>query len=172
MGPRLSSHGGDLAIKKRKVRRPFSKSKSLHVVFKSESARGARSMLGPKFKLRIEEIILRRAKAAAIRLQKHQNVGSHIHVVLKAPNREALRNFLRTVAGLIARLVTGAQKGRPAKAKFWEKIAFSRVVQGLRDFRAMMNYLEKNRVEAEQGRRARRRIEEREKADRIRNSCS
>ena len=61
------------------------------------------------------------------------------------------QRFLRTVTGLIARHVTGARKGRPFGRRFWSHVAFTRVVTGLRGFKQMRSYVEKNRVEAEFG---------------------
>jgi hypothetical protein len=44
--------------------------------------------------------------------------------------------------------VTGARKGHPLKGKFWDGLAWSRIVSWGRDYLGMRLYLEQNRDEA------------------------
>jgi hypothetical protein len=57
--------------------------------------------------------------------------------------------FLRTVTGLIARLMTEARKGAPAKMKFWSKLAYTRVLEWGRAFRFAVDYVILNEMEAQ-----------------------
>jgi hypothetical protein len=68
-----------------------------------------------------------------------------------------LRGFLRAVCGLIARKVTGRERGLPSNALksagsdesgFWDARPFSRVVAWGKDFAGLKNYLHMNRLEA------------------------
>jgi hypothetical protein len=53
---------------------------------------------------------------------------------------------LRTIGGLIARAATGAVKGRPV-GKFWDHLAFSRVVAWGRDLTRSLAYVLGNALE-------------------------
>lgn len=121
-------------------------------------------MLGYKNKLQIERIVVARAKQFGITLHDWQNVGNHLHLVASFKRRESLQNFLRTIAALIARHVTGAKRGKPYGKRFWDQLAFSRVVFGRLGFGHLKNYVQKNRIEAEEGGEARRIIEQYELA--------
>jgi hypothetical protein len=58
--------------------------------------------------------------------------------------RPALRAFLREVSGLVARAVTGAKKGMPTSGRFWDHLAWSRIVDWGRDLLTIRKYFEKN----------------------------
>ncbi len=47
--------------------------------------------------------------------------------MIQSEQRESHQNYLRTLAGLLARAVTGAKKGS-RKGRFWDGLAWSRVV--------------------------------------------
>ena len=57
---------------------------------------------------------------------------------------------MREVAGLIARAVTGARKGK-VFGRFWDALAHSRVVTGLRDLRNVLDYVFVNQIEGNFG---------------------
>jgi hypothetical protein len=59
----------------------------------------------------------------------------------------AFQSFLRAFAGMTARLVTRAGKGRPA-GKFWDSVAYARVVSWGREFRSVGAYVKMNEDEA------------------------
>ena len=82
-----------------------------------------------------------------MRIYRLENVGNHLHLLVKAPTREAFQSFLRTVSGLGARLISGAKKGT-ARGKFWDAPAYSRVVAWGRAFKALQAYFDKNKLEA------------------------
>ena len=206
--PRRITHGGE-GKKQRKLMRPLDTRKPIHLVLKSKHAKGKLSLLGAKNRLTVVRIITERARQFKITLHQKQNVGNHIHILASFRTKPGLQNFLRTIAALIAREVTGARRGRPfrpltkselrerpeprekqakkqlhsqakesertpstakspqAKVRFWDHLAFSRVVFGKRDFLSTMRYLYKNEVEAAWGPRARKGIEEFDKADRL-----
>ena len=87
------------------------------------------------------------------------NVGNHLHVLIKTPTRLAFQNFLRQAAGQVAQAVTGAVKGRAvlgapapgapsARRKFWDSLAYTRVVAWGRDRANVAAYFVKNLAEA------------------------
>lgn len=69
-----------------------------------------------------------------------------MHLLLQAKRREDFQNFLRVFTQAVMFLVTGARKGNPT-GRFWDALAFSRVVEWGRDWKNMLRYLEKNLFE-------------------------
>ena len=164
-GPRRTKHGGGIDANKRKLARPFRKNKPLHIVLKSSYVKGLRSLRSAHNKLAVEKIVQTNAKKQNAKLHAHQNVGNHLHILASFKTKAALTKFLKTIAALISRHVTNAKKGKPAGIKFWDAIPFSRIVDGLRDFRGMLNYILKNRIQAEYGSEAREEMERFERAE-------
>ena len=147
------SFGGDLLRGRRKSARVFDPKRALHVVLRSSQATGAQSL--KRFDGKISEILNRQCEVHGVRVYARANAGNHLHLVLKAPSRRALRGFLKAVCGLIARKVTGSERGAAGAARigpqgdrFWDARPFSRVVSWGRDFVGVKNYLHLNRVEA------------------------
>lgn len=97
----------------------------------------------------IRHEIRRLARANGVRVYKFANVGNHLHLLIRFGNRIAFQRFLRTLSGLVARKVTGARKGNPV-GKFWDKLAFSRIVRFGKDFMGVCDYIELNEMEAQE----------------------
>jgi hypothetical protein len=146
--------GVDRRIGKRKTQRPFDRKKPQLITMRATCACGKLSMLSFKRQSVIKNIIEREAKRAHAKLHSFANVGNHLHILAQFPSRVAYQNFLRTIAALISRFVTGARKGKPF-GKFWDALVHSRVVTGLRAFKQAAKYIAANQVEASDGRVAR-----------------
>lgn len=145
-------YGGDSRLGMRKVLRPIDPSLHLHVVLRAERARGEHSLLHRRHRARVEAAVHRGAARFKIRILRFKNVGNHLHLLVRTPNRPALGRFLRSVAGVIARGVLGRQRGpagssRPAR-RFWDGTAYTRLVSWGRQLRALHTYLNKNRLES------------------------
>ena len=149
--PHRVSHGGDLRQGRRKICRPLDHKKPLHLVLKSSFATGRLSFLTAKNRLFVEATLRAQASRKGLTIHSFQNVGNHLHLIIRFSKRLAFQNFLRTVTALIARFVTGARRGKPFGKRFWDELAFTRVLTGFKDFRAMQNYLIKNEVERKLG---------------------
>jgi REP element-mobilizing transposase RayT len=68
------------------------------------------------------------ARRADVRIHDFANVGSHLHLLVRIRRRQALQAFLRSFAGIVARKVTGAKRGRPLHdGPFWSALACRRV---------------------------------------------
>lgn len=104
-------------------------------------------MLQKKHKSRINFLIRDTAARYSVKLHGYQNVGNHIHLHVQVRSREDWKCFLRVLPQRIMFAVTGARRGKP-KGKFWTLLAFSRVVQWGRQYRAMVNYMAKNARQA------------------------
>jgi hypothetical protein len=95
-----------------------------------------------------------------VKVYDFANVGSHLHLLVRARRRENFRAFLRSFAGIVARKVTGARRGRPIRGgRFWTGLAWSRVVSWGRDYWGVRNYIFRNRIEATAGTAIRRAFE-------------
>src|SRR5690348_11153650 len=121
----------------------------MHLVLKSSMARGQRSMLAPTHDRRIERIIRSASDKYSIRVYRFVNVGNHLHLIVQTRTRPAFQGFLREISGRIAMLITGARKTRPiGRQRFWDLLAYTRIVNWGRDFAELKNYLAKNQFEA------------------------
>jgi REP element-mobilizing transposase RayT len=139
------SHGGDTRDGKRKIRRPFDPKRAMHITLRSHRARGEWSMLKPRNKAWVIQVLDSASEKYHVRVHRFANVGNHIHLLISARTRKEFQGFLRVLAGQIAFVITDAKKGAPAKGgRFWDKLAYSRVVQGGRDFVNVSRYISKN----------------------------
>lgn len=145
-------YGGDCRRGMRKVRRPVPRGGHLHVVLRAECARGPLSMRHRRHRSRVEASVYRGAERAGLRLLRLENVGNHLHLLIRVGDRRALARFLRGTAGSIARQVLGRERGaagsRKEKRKFWDATAYSRAVSWGREVKALHRYFDKNRLEA------------------------
>jgi len=151
------SHGGGLNKGKRKLERPLSKKKWIHLILKSDKARGALSFKMPKNKIAIERILKAKARKFGVKIADEANVGNHIHLKVKIHSRAMFQKFLISVTGLIARTVTGARKGKPF-GRFWNDLAFTRVLQSYAEELWLTGYFIANRMEAHVSREAREKL--------------
>jgi REP element-mobilizing transposase RayT len=145
--PRQLEHGGDVRLGKRKLARPIDTKRPLHVVLRSSRAKREWSMLHSKFAARIRRKANSLARCHDVRLYRYANVGNHIHMLASVRSRPALQSLLRVFAGATAQIVTGARKGRPS-GKFWDRLAYSRIVSWGREFRSVSAYVRQNEDEA------------------------
>jgi REP element-mobilizing transposase RayT len=129
--------------------RPMDSKKALHLVLKSSQAVGERSFGSDKLKTKIWDIICDHAEQKDITIYNYANGGNHLHLLLRAKNRDDYNAFIRSITGLIARLVGNSEKGKPLKKKFWDARPFSRVVSfAKKEFNNIKAYLLRNILEA------------------------
>ncbi len=150
--PSRLAHGGELAIKKRKIIRPIDPRRPLHITMRSTKAKGRLNFRNHQ--VSIKRIVETAARRANIKLHMVANVGNHLHLLISFKKRESCQRFMREIAGIIARKVTGARKGKPF-GKFWDLLAHSRVVTGFRGFKTALDYVFLNQVEGQFGSKAR-----------------
>jgi len=140
-----------------KTKRVFSPKLPLHVVLKSSQARGGQSLL--LHSKRIAQILAEQSARHHVRLLQIANAGNHLHLLLEAPSREHLSNFLRAISGRIAQLVL--ERALPARSEgqhasssvtddrrgFWDARPFSRIVTRGRELQNVARYLGMNSTE-------------------------
>ena len=148
------THGGERSKGKRKLRRPLATKKWIHLILKSDKAFGQHSMLSQKNASYVDRIVIEKARKFRIELNDFVNMGNHIHFQIRLKRREDFQNFLRSISSLIARFVTGAKKGK-AFGRFWQALAFTRVIHTGLEIMGVEGYLLGNKIEKRHGREAR-----------------
>lgn len=158
-------HGGSLSINKRRSRRPLNTKTPLHIVLRSDLAKGPRSLL--KHKTIIRKITLKSAKRFHVQIYEKAICGNHLHMLVRAKSKRNVQNFFRVLAGHIAQEILrqfplsenergGAQRNPEKKVKgckknqrkFWNLLLYSRIVSWGWDFKNVGNYIIQNTLEA------------------------
>jgi len=148
------SHGGGKSVGKRKVARPVSTKDPIHIVLKSSRAVGAHSMQRAQHRAAVSAILYKQAKKFFVQIRGYENVGNHLHLEVRATARKEFQQFLKSITCLIARKVTGARRGVKF-GKFWDYLAFTRVLKTYTELEILRRYFFANRLEAEIGPEAR-----------------
>jgi hypothetical protein len=149
-----TQHGGTLGKNHRKEFRPLSTKRWIHLILKSDKAYGSMSLLHPSHKIWIKGLLHRKSKKFGIKISDYANVGNHLHLKIKISSRENFAKFLKSVSALIARKVTGAKRGKPF-GKFWQGLAFTRILTSALEELQLKGYIEANRREAQVSKQAR-----------------
>lgn len=140
-----TQYGGDYNKGKAKTYRPLSTKKPLHVTLRSSRAVGDLAL--SKNRGKIQKILGSQATRWGIRIYKYSINSNHIHLVLLGKSREGIRNFFRSFAGLVARAVTKAERGKRF-GKFWDRTLWSRVAYWGEAFHALKGYVVRNVLES------------------------
>lgn len=147
-------HGGIGKSGKRKAARPFIPKKWNHLVLKSSKARGSLSLLAKRNKQVVAKVVHEYARKYGAELREQVNMGNHLHIKIRFFNRSQMQKYLRVVPGIIARKVLSAEKGDP-KGRFWDGLAFTRVLTTDYLSRRLDGYLRANNIERDFGPEAR-----------------
>jgi hypothetical protein len=129
-----------------KVKRPITIKTPMHLVMRSELAKGPYSLL--KFERRVQKIIYDQGRKFGVKVYRLANAGNHLHLVILPRSRRAFLGFVRAVSGLVARAVLKVQRGHSKGLQFWDKRPFTRIVSWGREYRAVCDYLLQNTLEA------------------------
>ncbi len=90
-------HGGSLAVRKRRSRRPLNMRLSHHITMKSHHAIGKRSLF--RHKKMILSLMKKNAYRFQVKIVEYAIQGNHLHMLVRAQSREGLQNFFRVIAG-------------------------------------------------------------------------
>lgn len=142
-----TQHGGLQTKGHRKLERPLSTTRPIHLVLKSHKAKGELSFLTHKNKPFIESLIKEKAKKFGVRISEFVNVGNHLHLKIRITSRERFQKFLKSITTLIARKITGARRGITF-GKFWQGQAFTRVLNSKFEELNLYGYIKANKIEA------------------------
>ena len=142
-----TQHGGLGAKNHRKLERPLSTKKWIHLVLKSDKAVGQLSFLKPANQTYVRRLLQEKALKFGVKIADYANVGNHLHLKIRITSRESFKNFLKSVTAQIARKITGACKGKPF-GRFWQGLAFTRILTSRLEELNLKGYIEANRREA------------------------
>src|SRR5690606_40033446 len=95
-----------------------------------------------------------KSKKFYITIGDYANVGNHLHLKVRCKYRWQLQNFLRSITTVVARHVTGAKRGHKV-GRFWQGLAFTRVLTSSIEELRLSGYFKANRIEAQKGHQAR-----------------
>jgi REP element-mobilizing transposase RayT len=144
------THGGVPTKPARKLERPLSRKDFIHLILKSEKAKGALGFLKSENDIVVRDILREKAKKFGVVIADFANVGNHLHIKIRAQSRESFQKFLKAVTCLIARKITGAKRGKKF-GKFWQGLAFTRIITSRLEELRLRGYFEANRKEAQYG---------------------
>ena len=143
-----NQYGGELRKKaKNRGYRPLSSKDSIHVVLRSSQAKGEWSFRHKNNFNRVGEFLTKISNKYGIKLISVANVGNHLHLHVRIPNRTLYKSWIRGLTAGIAIIVTRMNKFKKLEKRFWDYRPFTRVVQS---FKAMLNlkdYIEINKLE-------------------------
>ena len=130
--------------------RPISTRRPIHLVMRSDLAKGHRSFLEKRFALRIEDLVRRVARKKGVKLYRYANAGNHLHLLVLPGSRKGYQGFIRAITGLVPRMILGTERGKPLpeEVSFWDARPFTRIVEWGRDFKGVGAYLLQNKLEA------------------------
>jgi hypothetical protein len=129
-----------------KVKRPITVKTPMHLVMRSELAKGPHSLL--KLERRVQKIIYDQGRKFGVKIYRLANAGNHLHLVILPRSRRAFLGFVRAISGLIARAVLKVQRGSSKGLKFWVQRPFTRIVSWGREYRTVCEYLLQNTLES------------------------
>jgi len=135
-----AQHGGTSRTGQRKTSRPLEPTLPLYVVLRSSRARGKWSLARPPTRTAVKETLRALSARHGIKVFEFSNGGDQVHLLLRAESRASFQAFLRAFAGLVARQVTGARKGKPS-GRFWDALTYSRVLKWGEEFDLVRGFL-------------------------------
>jgi REP element-mobilizing transposase RayT len=145
--------GSERKTRRSRQFRPLSTKFSMHLILKSEHARGAWSFLAGKNKQKIKSLITDCAVKYGVKVLSAANVGNHLHLHIKIHRRWQYIRFIRVLTAKIAFAVTGANKFKPIlnsagqKISFWTQRPLTRFVHSWKDFLSLKDYIQINTYE-------------------------
>ena len=126
--------------------RPRATKEAMHLVLRSDRARGAKSLL--KYDTVVRAVIANVARRRGVRVYRIVNAGSHLHITLKLSKQFLWHGFISGVTGGIARAI-GFKRDEGTKQGFWNSRPFTRVIAWGRDYNVVKDYHTLNQLEAD-----------------------
>jgi REP element-mobilizing transposase RayT len=142
------SFGGEKLKKRRKTKRPLIPGKIHHVVFKSSKAKGPLSFYAHK--IFISRLLKEKSQKFFVEIQDFVNMGNHLHLKVRFKDRHRFGQFLKSIAGTLARHITGAKKGQ-SFGRFWDGLVFTRILVSSFEELGLKGYFEGNHRQRELG---------------------
>lgn len=142
------THGGTNLKKRRKIKRPLIPGAITHVVLKSSKAQGELSFY--KHKNLVNKLLKEKSKKFFVEIKDFVNMGNHLHIKVKFKDPKRFQQFLKSYTALLARMITGAKKGRKF-GRFWDGLAYTRILTSKIEDLGLKVYFEGNHRQRELG---------------------
>ena len=126
--------------------RPVVTKEAMHLVLRSDRARGPKSLL--KYDRVVRAVIAKLASKHGVRIYRIVNAGNHLHITLKLSKQFLWHGFISGIAGGIARAV-GFRRDADSKQGFWNSRPFTRAIAWGRDYHIVKDYHTLNQLEAD-----------------------
>ncbi len=127
-------------------RRPRATKEAMHLVLRSDRARGTTSLL--KYDHVVRAVIARLAARSGVRVYRVVNAGNHLHITLKLSKQFLWKGFISGITGGIARAL-GYKRDQNSRQGFWNSRPFTRVIAWGRDYNVVKDYHTLNQLEAD-----------------------
>ncbi|MBK7891565.1 MAG: hypothetical protein IPJ84_12235 [Bdellovibrionales bacterium] len=137
---------GNRTTRESRQYRPLATKEAMHLVLRSDRARGPKSLL--KYDRIVRAVIAKVASRRGVRIYRIVNAGNHLHITLKLSKQFLWRGFISGITGGIARAV-GFERDESSKQGFWNSRPFTRLISWGRDYNVVKDYHVLNQLEAE-----------------------
>ena len=127
-------------------RRPRGTKEAMHLVLRSDLARGPKSLL--KYDSAVRAVIAKLAKRHGIRIYRIVNAGNHLHITLRLSKPFTWKGFISGLTGGIARAVQ-YKRDADTKRGFWNSRPFTRLIAWGRDYNVVKDYHTLNQLEVD-----------------------
>ena len=132
--------GGSLLLGKRKMRRPLSTKKPLHLILKSSHT----GVFNPGNRS-LEKLIRSQAEKFQIQIYDLALNWSHVHILIRIRDRADYVKFIRALTSIISFKL---RKFKPALKEIFTLRPFTRVIEWGRDFKRVLSYQILNQLES------------------------
>ncbi|MBK7890839.1 MAG: hypothetical protein IPJ84_08335 [Bdellovibrionales bacterium] len=125
--------------------RPVATKEAMHLVLRSDRARGPKSLL--KYDTVVRAVITKLARKHGVRVYRIVNAGNHLHITLKLSKQFLWKGFISGITGGIARAL--GFKRDSTRQGFWNSRPFTRMIAWGRDYNVVKDYHVLNQLEAD-----------------------
>lgn len=130
-------------IGKRKEARPLSTKNPLHLILKSEKARGIFSFINHRSS--IESAIAKTSVRFKIKVYDKSVNNNHIHLVISFKSRANYKAWIRTLTAEIVRII--ARKTKKILREFFTQRPYTKIISWGRQFKTVLEYQVLNQME-------------------------
>ncbi len=135
--------GGSQALNKRKCKRVLAVKSPIHLVLRSDKAKGIYSFVNHQATL--NKLITRLAKKHRIKIYSYAINWNHIHFVIRIFDQQNYKHWIRDLAGQIVQCIS--LKTKTHLSKFFTVRPYTRLVSWGREFKTVMDYQILNKME-------------------------
>jgi hypothetical protein len=135
--------GGSLLLGKRKEARPLSTKHPLHLILKSEKARGSLSFINHRFAL--ELALSKVASQFKIKIYDKSVNNDHIHMVILFKSKEAYKSFIRVLSAEIVRIIS--KKTKTPLKDFFTQRPYTKILSWGKQLNITLEYQILNQME-------------------------